>query len=145
MGPLTLPPSGPVYMDSMGIIYSVERIEPYCTLLDPLWRDATASQFTVVSSELAVSETLVIPIREGNARLETLFRDLFATGDFRLIPATRSLWEDTARLRALTGLKTPDALHAVTALSEECTLFVTNDPAFRRVPGLPVAVLAELL
>ena len=31
-------PSGPVYLDANGFIYSVERIEPYRTLLEPMWR-----------------------------------------------------------------------------------------------------------
>ena len=53
--------------------------------------------------------------------------------------------EDAARIRAQTGLATPDALHAATALSVDCTLFVTNDTDFRRVQGLPVAVLDDLV
>jgi hypothetical protein len=40
METLTLPPTGPIYLDASGFIYSVERIEPYCTLLEPLWRQA---------------------------------------------------------------------------------------------------------
>ncbi len=41
------------------------------------------------------------------------------------------------------NLKTPDALHAATALLQGCKLFVTNDGAFRRVAHLPVTVLSE--
>ena len=37
MGPLTLPTSGLVYLDANGLIYSVERVEPYRTLLQPMW------------------------------------------------------------------------------------------------------------
>ena len=62
-----------------------------------------------------------------------------------LVPATRQLWEDAARLRAETGLKTPDALHAATALRADCSLFITNDTGFRRVQGLPLIVLEDLL
>ena len=70
---------------------------------------------------------------------------LFAAQEVQVVPATRQLWEDTARLRAATGLKTPDALHAVTALRAECMLFITNDAGFRRVQGLPVTVLDDVL
>ncbi len=62
-----------------------------------------------------------------------------------LLPATRQLWEDAARLRAETGLKTPDSLHAATDLRAECSLFITNDTGFRRVQGLPLIVLEDLL
>ena len=145
MGPLTLPSYGAVYLDTSAIIYSVERNEPYLTLLAPAWRQAEAGQFVVVSSELVIAETLVWPIREGNADIEVAFRAVFAAPDVRLVPATRHRWEDAARLRAETGLKTPDALHAATALRAGCDLFVTNDTDFRRVQGLPVVVLADLL
>ena len=90
-------------------------------------------------------ETLVKPLREGNTALETLFRRLLNANEVSLIPATRALWEEAARLRAATGLRTPDALHAATALHSGCPLFVSNDHAFRRVTGLPVVVLDDLL
>jgi predicted nucleic acid-binding protein len=77
--------------------------------------------------------------------LEQLFRALLHAREVQLIPATLSLWEHAARLRANTGLKTPDALHAATALNVASTLCITNDRAFRRVEDLPVAVLDELL
>jgi predicted nucleic acid-binding protein len=38
-------------------------------------------------------------------------------------------------------LRTPDAIHAATALNEGCTHLITNDPAFRRVQDLSVTLL----
>ena len=145
MGTLTLPSRGSVYLDTSAIIYSVERNEPYLTLLAPAWQQAAAGQLFVVCSELVIAETLVRPIRERDRDLETAFRNVFAAQEVQVVPATRQLWEDTARLRAATGLKTPDALHAVTALRAECMLFITNDAGFRRVQGLPVTVLDDVL
>ena len=145
MGTLTLPSSGPIYLDTSGFIYSVERIEPYCTLLDPIWRQAQAGQFVIVSSELVVLETLVKPLREGDTVLEQLFRALLHAREVKLLPATRALWEHAARIRARTGLKTPDALHVATALAAGSTLCITNDHDFRRVEGLPIIVLEDLL
>ena len=145
MGSLTLPPAGPIYLDASGFIYSVERIEPHRALLEPVWRQAQAGQFTIVSSDLVVLETLVKPMRESDMVVEKLFRSLFDAKEVRLIPATRPLWEEAARLRAETGLKTPDALHAATALHVGCTLFITNDDDFRRLQDLPVVILDDLL
>lgn len=145
MGPMTLPSRGAIYLDTSAFIYSVERVEPYLTVLTPAWRQAEAGQFVVVCSELAIAETLVRPIREHNAGLQAAFRAVFAAPEVRLVPATRQLWEDSASLRAETGLTTPDALHAATAIRAGCALFVTNDTDFRRVEGLPVVVLDDLL
>ena len=145
MGPLILPTGGLVYVDANAIIYSVERIEPYRELLAPVWQEARADLFTLASSELVVLETLIKPLRESNARLEMLFRSIFDAAEMELIPATLALWEDAARIRASTGLKTSDALHAATALSVDCALFITNDADFRRVEDLPITILDDLL
>ena len=88
MGPLTLPTGGSVYVDANAVIYSVERIEPYRELLVPMWQETREGRFTLASSELVVLETLVKPLREGNARLEMLFRSIFAAVEMDLIPAT---------------------------------------------------------
>ena len=145
MGPLTLPTHGPVYLDANGFIYSVERVEPYRTLLEPMWGQARAGEFDVASSDITVLDTLVKPLREGDEVVEMLLRSMFDANEVRLIPATRELWEDAARIRADTGLKTPDALHAATALRAGCTVFITNDTDFRRVDGLLVIVLDDLV
>ena len=145
MGELILPNTGPIYLDASGFIYSLERIEPYCTLLEPMWRHAQAGQFVIASSHLVVLETLVKPLREGDMSLEQSFRDLLYAREVQLIPATLSIWERAARLRATTGLKTPDALHVATAQAAASALFITNDRDFRRVADLPVVVLDDLL
>jgi predicted nucleic acid-binding protein len=99
---------------------------------------------SVATSELSVLEVLVKPIQLGNMALQTLFLGtLYGTPGLSCIPIARPILE-AAQLRATSGLKTADAIHAATALAEGCTLFVTNDPAFRRVPGLSVAILSEI-
>ena len=145
MGPLTLPQSGLIYLDASSLIYSVERVAPYRTLLEPMWEQAQDGNLTVVSSPIIVTETLVKPLRDGNAEIELQYRELFASNTIRLLDASYQVFEDAARLRADTGLATPDALHAATALRAGCALFITNDTDFRRAQGLPVVVLDDLL
>jgi len=76
MGQLTLPASGSVYIDADAVIYSVEKIEPYWTLLQPMWSAAKAGQFAIIGSELLLLETLVKPFQTGDTTLEKSFRDL---------------------------------------------------------------------
>ena len=141
MGPLALPPAGLVYLDASGLIYSVERVEPYRTLLEPMWQEAQDGNLTIVSSPVLV----VKPLRDGNTEIELQYKELFASNAVRLLDASYEVFEDAARLRAETGLKTPDALHAATALRAGCALFITNDTDFRRVQGLPIVVLDDLV
>ena len=145
MGSLDLPLSGLVYIDANCLIYSVERVEPYRTQLEPMWQQAQDGSLTIVSSPVLMLEALVKPLRDGNTEIEMQYRELFATNAVRLLEASYEVFEDAARIRADTGLKTPDALHAATALRVGCALFVTNDTGFRRVEGLPIVVLDDVL
>ena len=145
MAPLALPRDGLVYIDANSLIYSVERVEPYRTLLEPMWHEAQEGNLTIVSSPVLVVEALVKPLRDGNTEIEMQYRDLFASNAVRLLAASYQVFEDAAILRAETGLAIPDAIHAVTALRSGCALFVTNDTDFRSIQGLPIAILDDLL
>ncbi len=145
MGSLTLPIDGLVYLDANGLIYSVERVEPYRTLLEPLWQAAQDGELTIVSSPILIVEALVKPLRDGNREIETQYRELFGANAVRFLDASYQVFEDAARLRAVARLTTPDAIHAATALQAACSLFVTNDTDFRRVEELPITVLDDLL
>ena len=145
MGSLDLPLTGLVYIDANCLIYSVERVEPYRTLLEPMWQQAQDGNLTIVSSPVLVVEALVKPLRDGNTEIEMQYRELFAANAVRLLEASYGVFEDAARIRADTRLKTPDALHAATALRAGSALFVTNDDDFRRVEGLSIVVLDDFL
>lgn len=146
MGSLRLPASGAVYVDSNCVIYGVEKVQRYAAVLDPLWRAAVAGSVSLISSQIVVLEVLAKPIREKRIDLQDKFRQfLMQSDEFATIPIGLSILERAAHVRAESGLRTPDAIHAATALEEGAALFVTNDRAFRRVPGLPVVVLSEIL
>lgn len=145
MGRLILPRAGLIYIDASCLIYSMERVEPYRALLEPMWQEAQDGNIAVVSSPILVLEALVKPLRDGNVEITSQYRELFASGAVRLLGASYEVFEAAAGIRAETGLKTPDAIHAATAIRAECALFITNDTDFRRVRGLPTVVLDDLL
>src|SRR5690242_16659694 len=127
MGTLTLPGSGPVYVDANIIIYRVEAVQPYLAVSMPLWNALRNGNQAVVTSELSLLEVLVKPLQLGNVGLQHLFHVvLYNTRGFSCVPIDRQILETAAQLRASTGLKTPDSIHAATALTEGCALFVTN-------------------
>lgn len=144
MGTLSIPVSGLVYFDANSLIYTVEKHPVYGPLLQPLWQAAKAKTIEVVSSELALLETLVGPIKRGDITLENDFKQALLGTEMRLLPITQPILWAAARLRATTKLKTPDALHAATALESGCVLFVTNDVGFRAVANLPLVLLDDL-
>ncbi len=73
------------------------------------------------------------------------YREVFASNAMKLLEASYAVFDDAARLRAESGLKLPDALHAATALRAGCALFITNDTDFRRIQDLPAIILDDLL
>jgi predicted nucleic acid-binding protein len=145
MGALTLPASGLVYIDTMTLIYTVERYPAYLPLLGPMWQTAQTGSIEIVSSELTLMEALVGPLKSGNATLENAFEQALLGTNMRLIPIAQPILREAARLRATTKLRTPDALHAATAQQAGCVLFVSNDVGFRGVASLPLVILDDLL
>jgi predicted nucleic acid-binding protein len=145
LGRLSLPQNGRIYLDANAIIYSVEKIEPFWELLRPLWLTAQRGEAVLFGSELLLLETLVKPFQIGDDELTDTFRNLLYSQEMNLLPITRDIIEDAARIRAKMGLKTPDAIHAATALITGCDLFLTNDSGFKRVRGLPTMILAEVV
>lgn len=145
MGAVTLPASGLVYIDTMTLIYTVERYPAYFPLLDPLWQTAQTGSIEIVSSELTLMEALVGPLKSGNTILENAFEQALLGTNMRLIPITQPILGEAARLRATTKLRTPDAPHSATALQAGCVLFVTNDAGFRGLACLPLVILDDLL
>jgi predicted nucleic acid-binding protein len=144
VGSLVLPTSGLVYVDTQILIYSVERHPTYSRILLPLWNAAENADIRVTSSDLSLLETLVGPIRLRNAALEARYDRLFTDG-VRLLPIDHIVLRRAASMRAdIPGLRTPDAIHAATAIVSGCALFLTNDAGFRRIPGLQVCILSDL-
>lgn len=144
MGSLALPASGLIYVDAQVAIYSTDGHPRYAPLCGPVWQ--VSGELSVVSSALILVQTLVGPLRSGDAALAARREGLWQQPNSRLLPITEAELREAARLRAsIPGLKTPDAIHAATALLHGCSLFVTNDAGFKRVPGLPLAILDDVL
>ena len=145
MGQLILPNSSRIYIDTVVAIYSVEWNPNYYSVLEPLWLKFQAREIEIISSELMLMEILVLPLRNDDSFLVDAYEQLLLSEAMQLIPINQSILRQAANLRATTSLKTPDAIHAATALSVGSNQFITNDKGFRNVPGLPVVILSEIL
>ena len=146
MGSLNIPPSSLVYIDANTLIYSVERVEPYWKILEPLWiNSAEKRPVRMISSELLILESLVGPRKKNLPELERKFEDVLQSSELNLLRISVEILREAVVLRSTSGLKTPDAIHAATALLANCTVFLTNDLGFRRVPGLPVLILDDFI
>ncbi len=145
MGQLVIPSSSKIYIDTAVAIYSVEWNPEYFELLQPLWLKFQSEEIELISSELILMETLVLPLRNEDSLLINAYEELLLSEPMQLIAINQSILRQAANLRATNNLKTPDAIHAATALSVNCDLFITNDKDFRNLAKLPVVILSEVL
>jgi len=99
---------------------------------------------TLITSELAILECLVGPLKKGDQLLVQAYSQIFNSADLRLVPLGRQILWNAAKLRAdIPVLRTADAIHAATAFLSGCGAFLTNDVGFRRVSGLEVVILDD--
>ena len=145
MGQLVISSGSKVYVDTAVLIYTMEENTDYFDLLKPLWIKFQAQEIELISSELTMMEVLVLPLRNNNESLISDYEQLLLNSAMQLIAINQPVLRQAANLRATNSLKTPDAIHAATAISVNCDLFITNDNGFRNLAELPVVILSEVL
>jgi len=146
VGSLTLPASGRVYVDTQVIVYAVEKHPEFSATLRLLWQSVQAGALVAVSSELVVHEVLVLPLRNKDTALVDAYEGFVQQPGFELQPITRGVLRDAAVLRSrLQRLRTPDAIHAATAIAQQCQILLTNDRGLRGIDQLDVCVLSDVL
>ena len=145
MGPLVFPPGREVMLDSNALIYSVEQIEPYWSLLRPLWEDAAAGRLRLIASAIVVPEVLVKPLAVGDAVLADAFCEVLSPPSMTLYAVDRYVLDRAAEARAAAaGFRTPDAVIAATAESRGAAL-VTNDKRLAAFKGVETVYLKDRL
>lgn len=111
-----------VYLDSCIAIYLVEEHSTYCASIE----EALARLNGIVCySPLTELECLVLPLRLKRDDLVEKFTRFFALNVKLTMPDI--VYREAARLRAESGIKTPDALHLATARFHDCSELWTND------------------
>lgn len=146
MGSVKLPTSGIVYVDSQCLIYAVEGIPKYASVLRPMMDALDSRQIRIITSEITILEALVLPLRLNDANLIADYKRVLFRYGIDLIPVSQPILLDAARLRAdHRRLKTPDSIHAATALIEQPQAFVTSDRDFAPITSLPALMLDDLI
>lgn len=135
---------GATAVDTAIFIYFIEEEPRFVPHILPLFEDADAGKRELITSALTLLEVLVVPYRGGNTSLAHRYELLLTRSrGIRLTELSRDQLRAAAQLRAATGVKTPDALHLVSALTTGCKTFLTNDRRLPRVPGLRVIQLSS--
>lgn len=133
-------------LDTSPFIYHLAGHPPYLELTEYIFGSLERPGWSGITSVITILEILVQPYRSLNRTLVNAAYALLSTYP-RLEWAEVSLEvvDLAARLRARHNLRTPDALHAATAIHFKASGFISNDAVFGRVGELEVLLLDEVL
>ena len=133
-----------LFLDACALIYRIEEVAPWNARLTKLLADLRRRHagLQLAISRLSYLECRVQPIRDGDEELALRYHTLFAMPDLHTVEIDANVIEGATRIRAQFGLRTPDAIQAASCLSLNVEhIFLTNDSAFRRVPGLALKMI----
>ena len=131
--------------DTMVFAYHLQRHPRYVAATRRVLSAWEAGSHRGVASVLSLSEILVKPLRDADHIAVADYRRLLTRfPGLRLLEVSQGIAEAAARIRAAHGLALPDAVLIATAIAGGATGFLTNDPAFKRVPDIEVLLLDEV-
>jgi len=134
-----------VGLDTAPLIYYVEANPVYLPRVDPFFDALDRGRMRAVTSIVTLIETMIQPIRRGDAILISRYEDLLLnTAHIETIDTTAAIAQEVARLRAAYNLRTPDAIQIATAITAGASAFLTNDVRLAVVPDIAVIVLDAL-
>ena len=127
-------------------IYGLEGYPNFVADLTALFQAIEQGKLTAVTSELSLAEALVKPMKDQNITAQTLYQQAISNRDnVEVLPVDRKILIQSAQLRIANKLKLPDAIHLATAISSNCSTFLTNDKGFCSATQLPVIILSEVI
>ena len=133
-----------LYIDTNIFIYAFEGFPEYADKLRELFEAIDSGDVKAVTSELTLAELLVKPFMDANTQRQSFYRDTIQNSDLLSVcSVSRDILIDAARLRSLSSLRLPDAIHVATASFAGCTFFLTNDRRITSVMGIQVIILSE--
>lgn len=134
-----------IYLDTNIWIYALEEIPEFSQPLRAIFQAIEQGSITAITSELSLAEALVQPIRNSKVNDQEMYKQaIVSNGNLQVMSIERQILIRAAQVRAETKLKLPDAIHAATALSTQCTTFLTNDKQLRAIPNITVVLLSQL-
>ena len=76
-------------------------------------------------------EILVQPLKLSDSQRIRGYERVLTESDIQLMPISRQILKEAAQLRSIKKIKTPDAIHASTAIHYGCAMFSLTIEVFR--------------
>lgn len=123
-----------VYLDTNVFVRLLEGNDSLSSMIGQVFFIGRGSEPRVVTSELTLAETLVIPHRDQDTSLIAIYSNWIVQSEFLEVASiNRGVLLFASLLRAqYPSLKLPDAIHVSTAMGTRCTHILSGD---RRLQG----------
>lgn len=133
-----------IYLDTSIFIYFIERHPHYHKFCKTLFEEIEMGRIHALTSTLSLLEVLVQPYKLKREDIVLKFYSLLTTyPNIEWVELTLEVSDVAARIRAEHGLKTPDAIHAASALIYGAEGIVCNDGVFRKIEGIECLLLDD--
>ena len=146
MNAFGIPSGSHVLLDTVTLIYYLENHPRHGQRAESVLHAIETGEISACISTLALAE-LLVPLHAAgeDAQAQALTRQLAHFPNLHIHPMTIEMAVRASRLRARHRLRTPDAIHAATALEHGASGIITNDSDFRclRDEGLQVWLFDE--
>ena len=132
-------------LDTPPIIYYIESHPTYDSRVTEIFRHVEEGRISGITSVISLTEVLVHPLAKGQLELYLQYQNLLYNSEhIEVVSIDPGIAERAASLRAVYGIRTPDALQIAAAIESGCQAFLTNDVALKRVNGISILVLDEI-
>jgi predicted nucleic acid-binding protein len=135
-----------VGLDTSIFIYHLEDHPRYAAMTEIIFHSLEEGRNRGITSFLTLMEILVKPKVDGLLEVARDYEYYLSTfPNLALFPFELEIARKASDLRALSRIKTPDAIQLATALHHGATGFLTNDRMFEKVTGVEIAVLDKVM
>jgi len=135
-----------VGLDTSIFIYHLEDHPRYAPVTEIIFHALEEGRNRGITSFLTLMEILVKPKVEGLLEVARDYEYYLTTfPNLTLIPFELEIARKASDLRAVSKIKTPDAIQLATTLHHGATGFLTNDRMFEKVSVLEIAILDKVM
>ncbi len=134
-----------IFIDTAPFIYFFEKNEKYFQPMSMLFDIIYDNDVQVVTSLITYIEITTHPMKLGNKKLASKYRDYFTNSEnISLYPVNLLIAEEAVIFRSRYKMKTPDAIQLATAAVCGADYIVSNDNSWSKISDVPLVLIDDI-
>ena len=134
-----------IFIDTAPFIYLLEDNPLYSQQVRKYISDCFMAEYDFYTSLLTVAEYCVVPYRLNCQEKIEYFEQFILDVNIQLIELTKEIAQLSSQIRAkYSAIKMIDALQIATAITENCSAFLTNDKQLQQIQEINCILIENL-